>query len=89
MSELYAFGVFRIPVKRISEVPEAWEEFREKFKDRKGFEEHVFIAKPDENREVALLNAVVDILAEIEELEGAVEAESQFVEAVLEGDWDE
>lgn len=87
MSEIYALGVFRIPIEpeQAAEFGKAWREFAEKFGD---FEGYVYVAKPDENREVALLNSVVDILQQIEELEGAVEAESQFVEALLEDeDW--
>jgi len=81
MSEIYALGVFRIPLSDVKKFERAWQEFVKNFGD---FDGHVFIAKADENRETQLINSVVEILNKIEELGVAVEAEAQFVEAFLE-----
>jgi len=85
----WAYGVFKIPLygDEVRKFPEKWREFLDAFKDKEGQDFHTVVVKSQwDDKEAKLIDAVLDILGELFELETAVEAESQFVEALLEDD---
>ena len=90
----FAYGIFKIPLKGEEELfkfREKWREFLDSFEATREPDEstmiHTAVVKSMwDGKDVKLIDAVLDVIYELEELEVAVEAESQFVEAILEDD---
>ncbi len=87
----FAYGIFRIPLhgqEELLKFREKWREFLDSFEVTREPDEstmiHTAVVKSMwDGKDVKLIDAVLDV---IYELEVAVEAESQFVEAILEDD---